>query len=277
MLAWQAAVAALSISALPQPARYCSASNISCWPATAEWDTLNASVAGRLFVVQRPAAVSGPAGAFLRAAEPGAMPDSWERLGLPAIKNEVDPARLLFCHHCVGSENGLVERPPSWKADDERAAQVLCTPSDSCWPGGAEWAALKQQVNGSLFAPNTTEYDAASRMMAPNWRTAAGHSEQLLLPAYAVVAHSTADVIAAVKFCDTHNIRISVKTSGHDYNGRSTASDSLLIFLHEWKGIEWLQSFDTGCPNATHGPAVNVNGGVKPGSAWYTTCRQSRK
>ena len=256
-----AAVAALSISAT-LPARYCDTSN-TCWPAAAEWDTLNAPVAGRLFVVQRPAAASGPAGAFLHAAEPGAMQHSknWESVPAFGVRAAAADDVVAVMHHCVGSENGPVERPP-WKADDERAAQVLCTPSASCWPGGAEWAALKQQVNGSLFAPNTTEYDAASRMMAPNWRTAAGHSKQLLLPAYAVVAHSVADVIAAVKFCDKHNIRISVKTSGHDYNGRSTASDSLLIFMHDWKGIEWHQSFDTGCPGTVRGPAVNVNGGV---------------
>ena len=132
-----AAVAALSISATSSlPARYCSALNISCWPATAEWDTLNASVAGRLFVVQRPAAVSGPAGAFLRAAEPGAMQYS-------------------------------------------------------------------------------------------NWG--------LSLPALGVRAAAPDDVVAVMQFVNRTRVRLVIKATGHDYNGRSTAEGALLLWMHEMR------------------------------------------
>ena len=129
-----AAVAALSISA-SLPARYCSASNI-CWPAAAEWETLNASVAGRLFVVQRPAAVSGPAGAFLRAAEPGAMQYSNWGLSLPAL---------------------------------------------------------------------------GVRAVAPD------------------------DVVAVMQFVNRTRVRLVIKATGHDYNGRSTAEGALLLWMHEMR------------------------------------------
>ena len=57
---------------------------------------------------------------------------------------------------------------------------------------------------------------------------------------YAVAAQSTADVVAAVNFARTHNLRLVVKGGGHSYQGSSNAADSLL---------------DLDPPHARHHPA----------------------
>ena len=49
---------------------------------------------------------------------------------------------------------------------------------------------------------------------------------------YAVAAETTEDVAAGVAFASKHNLRVAVKNTGHDYTGRSTANESLMIWVH---------------------------------------------
>lgn len=59
-----------------------------------------------------------------------------------------------------------------------------------------------------------------------------------------------------------HNIRLIVKSSGHDYIGRSSAPNSLSIWVHHLKGIKAHKSFQPKCCDAKiDGPAVTVGGG----------------
>lgn len=55
-------------------------------------------------------------------------------------------------------------------------------------------------------------------------------------PYLMVFVESTPDVRKAVLFARRHNLQISVKSSGHDYIGRSTADLSLQIITKRMKG-----------------------------------------
>ena len=51
-----------------------------------------------------------------------------------------------------------------------------------------------------------------------------------------VFVESNSDVQKAVLFARRHNFKISVKSTGHDYIGRSTADMSLQIITKRMKG-----------------------------------------
>ena len=63
------------------------------------------------------------------------------------------------------------------------------------------------------------------------------------VPPVGVAAESAADVAVAVAFATAHNIRVAVKSSGHDIQGRSTAASSLLIWMARMRNVTVLESF----------------------------------
>jgi FAD/FMN-containing dehydrogenase len=59
-----------------------------------------------------------------------------------------------------------------------------------------------------------------------------------------------------------HNIRLIVKSSGHDYIGRSSAPNSLSIWTHHLKGMKVHDTFQPRCCGVTiEGGAVTVGAG----------------
>jgi hypothetical protein len=51
------------------------------------------------------------------------------------------------------------------------------------------------------------------------------------------------DVSEGVKFAITHNVRLVIKNTGHDFLGRNIGFGSLSIWTHHIKGIEWLDGW----------------------------------
>ena len=47
------------------------------------------------------------------------------------------------------------------------------------------------------------------------------------VPLYAVDAISVEHVSTAIRWAQDHNISVNIKSTGHDYQGRSTSSDTL--------------------------------------------------
>jgi FAD/FMN-containing dehydrogenase len=78
-----------------------------------------------------------------------------------------------------------------------------------------------------------------------------------------VAAETPADVAAAVAFALEHNIRVAVKSSGHDQMGRSTANGALLVWMRRVSCISVSASF-AACPSSAPGPAVTTC----PGDDW---------
>ncbi len=124
-------------------------------------------------------------------------------------------------------------------------------PTDAAWPEEAAWRRLNVAVRGNLIktaplfepctdAPNGETCRAATQNMRnpfylgeqPSGTQVSGWLDAWTpaASAYAVKAHTTADVVAAVNFARTHNLRLVVKGTGHSYLGTSNAPDSLLIW-----------------------------------------------
>lgn len=91
----------------------------------------------------------------------------------------------------------------------------------------------------------------------------------------AVVAESTADIVTAVKFARKHNIKVVIKSTGHDYLGRSNAPDSLLIWTHKMRDVKVVDAFaPVGCTQETQAlPAVSVGAGTR----WLDAYREVNK
>ncbi|KAF8174822.1 FAD-binding domain-containing protein [Mycena galopus ATCC 62051] len=128
-------------------------------------------------------------------------------------------------------------------------------------PGGActdqQWASalFRITIPGSL----DQGYDFNPPSLCLRNSTTCGQGD---VPIYAVLAETVEDVQAAVKFASLHNLRLVVKSSGHDYLGRSTAPNSLLIHMANFKNTTLTDAFTVGGqdlgPAATVGPGVHL-------------------
>lgn len=148
-----------------------------------------------------------------------------------------------------------------------RAAAPATTrvrPGDPAWPSPAKWDDLKQAVGGRLIAIKSP-VDACRN--SPGSPACAELFRELKNPyfigddpaltqtcgwvdawtsapsVYAVAAENTADVVAAVNFARTHNLRLVVKGGGHSYQGTSNAANSLLIWTRAMHGITLHDAF----------------------------------
>src|ERR1700733_7997158 len=83
---------------------------------------------------------------------------------------------------------------------------------------------------------------------------------------YAVAAKTTQDVVAAVNFARTNNLRLVVKGGGHSYQGTSNAADSVLIWTRHLNAIVLHDAFvGASCAGkAEPQPAVSI----EPGAIW---------
>ena len=158
-------------------------------------------------------------------------------------------------------------------------AACRCRPSEPCWPAASAWAALNASVSGRLLVPADPvpaacgaglETAACARQLAlsvdpfalilePAGFEKVGYEGAFnsTPPAFAVAAESAHDVAAGVKFAAARNLRMTVKNTGHDYIGRSTAPDSLMIWTHKLGGVTFEKGFrPASCPATT--PAADV-------------------
>lgn len=90
-----------------------------------------------------------------------------------------------------------------------------------------------------------THYDSSSSVMAPFF---ANRSCDPFLPRsyqcvigtyvqYAVNVSCAGDVAAGITFAQDRNIRLVVRNTGHDYNGKSTGAGALGLWMHHLKDI----------------------------------------
>ncbi len=164
-----------------------------------------------------------------------------------------------------------------------RAAPALrrIRPGDPAWPSPAQWDALRQQTNGRLMAVQSpltacrttpATCDALFRELKnpyyigdePGLAQTTGWVDAWSFQpsAYVLAAETTADVAAAVNFARENNLRLVVKGGGHDYMGRSSASDSLMIWTRHMNSVVLHDEFvGAGCTAAPQ-PAVSVGAGA---------------
>ena len=166
------------------------------------------------------------------------------------------------------------------------SAKLRVRPGDPGWPSPATWEQLNRAVGGRLIrvnpllapcatAPDSTGCkDLLQELRNPYFigEQAAGTQSsgwldawQSVPSAYAVPAHSTEDVVAAVNFARTHRLRLVVKGGGHSYLGGSNAPDSLLVWMRPMDAITLHDNFvPHGCAGRQPGqPAVSVGTGAR--------------
>ncbi|CAH0057485.1 unnamed protein product [Clonostachys solani] len=178
-----------------------------------------------------------------------------------------------------------------------RALECRCFPGDSCWPSSDDWAGLNQTVHGRLIATiplasvcHDPTYDAeACIALKQRWPYASVHipssssfsspwaqnqtcdpytpqdkvCEIGNYPVYAVNASTTDHVAATLKFVRENNIRLIIKSTGHDLLGKSSGAGSLSLWMHSFQGLDFTQSYSgSNTYNDYQGPAVRIEPGV---------------
>ncbi|KAF3018241.1 hypothetical protein E8E14_013293 [Neopestalotiopsis sp. 37M] len=82
---------------------------------------------------------------------------------------------------------------------------------------------------------------------------------------YSVNVTCKEDIIAAVAFVKEKNIRLVVKSTGHDYNGKSTGKGSLALWMHNLKTVDIIEAYMS---DTYSGPAAKVGSGIVAGEAY---------
>ena len=65
------------------------------------------------------------------------------------------------------------------------------------------------------------------------------------VPVIAVNATLPEHVQTTVRFAATNNLRLVIKSTGHDYFGRSGAAGSLLLWLHHMKNMTLIEHYSS--------------------------------
>jgi len=111
-------------------------------------------------------------------------------------------------------------------------------------------------------------------MQNPNWENSScsiyyysSTCNQGSVPILAVNATLSEHVEKTLQFVNTHNLRLVIKNTGHDYAGRSTAYGSLLLWLHHMKNKVLMNEFTT-CDGETISNAIRLEAGVQWGEVY---------
>ena len=77
---------------------------------------------------------------------------------------------------------------------------------------------------------------------------------------YAVNVTTVAHIQLAVNFARNAGLRLVVKNTGHDFNGKSTGAGALGIWTHHLKEIDYIEDYQS---SSYQGPAVKMGAGVQ--------------
>ena len=194
----------------------------------------------------------------------------------------------------AGAQHGIESTIPQPRSIN--ASRCRCFPRDSCWPSISEWTTFNQSLHGELIATvplaspchnnSFGHFDAhecaelqstwffpethiisSSSIMAPfftnnscnpflprDTRCALGNYKS-----YAVNVSDVFDIQMTVKFVQERNIRLTIRNTGHDYNGKATGAGAIAVWTHYMKSMEILNY--TGSTYA--GMALKMGAGVQ--------------
>eukprot|EP01084_Bolivina_argentea_P214351 363913_1 len=107
-----------------------------------------------------------------------------------------------------------------------------CIPTDTnCWPTSSDISNFASELNGELIQPSDTDYITYINM-----------TQDLLYrnqyPGFIIVCQNVKDIQQSVLFASSHNIQISIMSTGHSYSGRNTANNSLQIVLSKMRNYK---------------------------------------
>ncbi|KAK4454491.1 hypothetical protein QBC34DRAFT_343125 [Podospora aff. communis PSN243] len=157
-------------------------------------------------------------------------------------------------------------------------------PLDASWPTLEEWTRLNTTLSGALIKPAPpaaacypgetyrsstcdfitsgnrtryhldhpsgilTEWTTGSTCVVPlrNPATPPLKCEQGGFPVYVVNATTVKHIQIAVNFARNRNLRLIIKNTGHDFNGRSSGAGALSIWTHHLKEFEYIPEMTVG-------------------------------
>ncbi|KAI0867405.1 FAD-binding domain-containing protein [Hypoxylon argillaceum] len=202
------------------------------------------------------------------------------------------PSLLIACNSCLGypaAGNQIV--PNGCKS----------IPGTASWPSEGTWAQFNQSIGGKLLKPTPpgavchpeepTYNLTQCAVLDTSWYTYDFHqgdpiynmwqqynNDTCLIdpnapcsgrgyPAYVVNATTAVDVKLGLDFARQYNVRVVVKSTGHDYQGRSQAPGALSIWVHHMQDRQLHNSFQPkGCNFTINTTAVTVGGGSQIGA-----------
>ncbi|KAI0477619.1 putative FAD-dependent isoamyl alcohol oxidase [Xylariaceae sp. FL0804] len=186
-------------------------------------------------------------------------------------------------------------------AADGRDCRIL--PGDAGWPDALAWTQFNATVEGRLIAtvPQAEvchaapyhQYDpTACAKLQSTWTDAQTYVEkpaEFMNPyyqnqscdpftpinrtcqlgnyaAYSINVTAVEHVVAGLEFARRHNIRLVVKTTGHDFMGKSTGKGALSLWMYSLKDKSIIRSYSDPSSSYT-GPAAKLGAGVIAGDA----------
>lgn len=194
--------------------------------------------------------------------------------------------KLLICSLLVSSLTFNYANDSSLdKSKKLQSAGCRCLPFQSCWPSKQQWDTLAKSLKGRLIQPSTPLDSCKLNENSKNCKLSItkvknpfylqaepGRNESQgwygawdsKASVYAVEAANTNDIVKAVNFAREHNLRLVIKGAGHDYLGRSNAPDSLLIWTHNMRNVNYDNHFHPqNCPKSKEYSAVTVGAGTR--------------
>ena len=174
---------------------------------------------------------------------------------------------MIFLTPLAVTAAALLVNPAEAKTTSQSGASgCRCFPGDPCWPTLSQWTMFNRSLGGKLIATvplaspchddalgtfdagecaklqstwyfPETHYETSSSIMAPYFTN---NSCNPFLPrqasctlgnyiSYAVNASSPTDIQKAVEFVRENNIRLTIRNTGHDYNGKATGAGAVGI------------------------------------------------
>ncbi|GAP90162.1 putative FAD binding domain protein [Rosellinia necatrix] len=194
---------------------------------------------------------------------------------------------ILTCTWLLGS-------PAVGYTIDSGKTACKSIPGDRNWPSTADWDNLNATVNGRLIATlpiaHVCHAPWYSKQACDTLRTQWGVAElqtsqpaEFLAPwfqnqsctpfeaegspcnlgnyaSYSIEVLSTEDVITGVEFARKKNIRLVVKNTGHDLQGKSTGKGALSLWTRNMKDMELVSDYTS---DYYKGPAIKMGAGVQ--------------
>ncbi|KAJ6050362.1 CAZyme family AA7 [Penicillium canescens] len=88
------------------------------------------------------------------------------------------------------------------------------------------------------------------------------------IPLYSAMVNSAKHVQEAVLFAYQHNLRLTIRNTGHDLAGRSGSANSLQINTHLLQDTQFHKDFQLHSSRKSLGPAVSIGAGVMMGDLY---------
>ncbi|KAI0967318.1 FAD binding domain-containing protein [Xylaria arbuscula] len=115
----------------------------------------------------------------------------------------------------------------------------------------------------------TTRNSGCALLETDPTETLYGNCSLARLASYYVDVRYPSDISAALRFAKTHNIRISIKNTGHDYYGKSSVPNTLAIWTHNLDTFNFYANFTAhNCPASNGQNIGELGAGVIAGDAY---------